>query len=187
MVSCQALACVPVVEKWDQTAAMGGIWANEVALFLLQVLYFDPKIQLFITFGACGTLTVAILILAITILWTGVGLLLRGLGEPQRGWGLLTQPHVQMNPGFSDWGRFPTVSPNSQVLFRPLLASCLFATAPVTEVSCMTKFRLKRWRNAFQFLVEEAENHIKREGEGLPCCLMVKDSELSVLWLKSLL
>ena len=26
---------------------MGGIWANEVFLFLPQVLYLDPKIQLF--------------------------------------------------------------------------------------------------------------------------------------------
>lgn len=55
MVSCRALAFVPVVEKWDQTGAMGGISANEVALFLLQVLYLDPKIQLFVTFDAGGT------------------------------------------------------------------------------------------------------------------------------------
>ena len=27
---------------------MGGIWANEMALFLLQVLYLDPKVQLFL-------------------------------------------------------------------------------------------------------------------------------------------
>lgn len=130
MACCGALAYVPVVEKWDQTGAMGGIWANEVALFLLQVLYLIPKVQLFL-YLCWWHLTIASLILVKFLVWqlleTNVclssvdwpgswGLLEVFVRCPWRGWGLCTWSLALGEPRFL--GLVPAWQPHPTSTFR---------------------------------------------------------------------